>query len=219
MSAKPKSYSKWGTYDQCPRKYKYRYNDRIPVLHTEKSEAAVRGTRVHDSVEHLFKGERTDVDEEIQDYSEWLCSIKDSYDCIPEMRFALNNEFEACGYTDSDCLVRGFIDLVVKPENAIVAYEWKTGKEYPEHMDQKMLYGMVLLVLFPMVDEVSVTGVYFDQGNNRKIIYKRAMLGTYKWMWLRRFETMDSDSVYAPNPSFLCRWCDYSKDRGGPCSF
>ncbi len=219
-----KSFSKWATYDRCPRQYKYRYTDKVAVIRTEKGEAAQRGTRVHNSVEELFKGTRPNVDEEIQDaYGEWLCSIRDGYECIPELKFALNQEFEVCGYYADDCLVRGFIDLVVKPEIdgklSIAAYEWKTGKEWPEHLMQKMLYGMVLLVLFPQVDEVSVTGVYFDQGHNRKIVYKRAMLGTYKWQWLRKFETMDADKTCAPNPNFLCKWCDYSKAKGGPCSF
>ena len=231
MSSPAKSFSKWATYDQCPRKYKYRYRDKVAVIKTDKNEAALRGTRVHNSVEELFKGTRPNVDEEIQDaYGEWLCSIRDAYECIPELKFALNAEFESCDFDAPDCLVRGYIDLVVKDGKnsktgedvetpSIHGYEWKTGKEYPEHMQQKMLYGMILLILFPLVQEVSVTGVYFDQGHNRKIVYKRGMLGTYKWQWLRKFEVMDKDTTCAPNPNFMCKWCDYSRASGGPCSF
>lgn len=216
-----KSFTQWSTYDKCPRKYRYRYRDHLPRIVTDKNEAAERGTRIHESVEDLFNVKREDVDEEIQDtYGEWLCSIRDAYEYKPEFRFALNREFEPCDYKDEDCIVRGFIDLVVFPdEDTVAAYEWKSGKEYPEHMHQKMLYGMSLLIAFPKTKEVKVTGVYFDQGMNRPIVYKREMLPTYKWMWLRRFDTMDADETCAPNPTYLCNWCDYSKDKGGPCSF
>lgn len=219
-----KSFSKWSTYDQCPRKYKYRYKDRIPVIQTERNDAAQRGTRVHESVEHMLQGKREDVDEEIQEeFGEWLISLK-NFDNIPELKFAIDKEFEVCDYDSPDCLVRGFIDLVVMPEvdgvPSVAGFEWKTGKLYDSHLAQKMLYGMVLLILYPDVKTTSITGVYFDHPkHNKKIVYSRSMLGTYKWMWLRRFDTMDADNVCAPNPSFLCKWCDYSKGNGGPCSF
>ena len=214
-----RSFTQWSTYDKCPRQFKYRYKDKLPLPRREKSEAAERGTRIHESVEHLFEGKREDVDPEIADmYQEWLLSIRGP-DVVPELRFALDQNFEKCDYKDENCLVRGFIDLVIPFETVVHSFEWKSGKIYPEHAHQKMLYGMVLLILYPKVKEVTVTGVYFDQGENQPVTYQRGMLGTYKWQWLRRFEVMESDEVCALNPNFMCRYCYYSKAKGGPCSF
>ena len=215
-----RSFTQWSMYDGCPRKFKYRYKDRIPVVQGVKSEAAIRGTRVHESIEHYFEDKRPDLDPEIHDnYFDFVEGLKDNYEYTAELKFAINKLWEPCDYKDENCLVRGFIDLVVFPEGRLNAFEWKTGKEYDEHIHQKMLYGMVLLILYPDVKDATVTGVYLDQQMNRAVTYRREMLGTYKWMWDRRFSMMDNDEVCAPNPSFKCRWCDYSKANGGPCSF
>jgi len=61
--------------------------------------------------------------------------------------------------------------------------------------------------------------IYFDQGETHENQYDRNRLPTYQHLWDTRFSVMDDPRSYAARPSFLCRWCDYAKDNGGPCAF
>lgn len=216
-----KSFTQWGTYNQCPRKYKYRYRDKVVVSDRVKSPAAERGTEIHNTIEALFKDETNVLHPEIEEnYGEFFRSLRSTYDCEPEKRWAVNSAWEPCDYKDEDCLVRGFIDLFIRMDNTSVGvYEFKTGKEWDDHAAQKHLYGTVTLISEPDIKDVSVIGVYLDEQRNRTTVYRTEMLSTYKWMWDRRLAMLDKDDICAPNPSFLCKWCDYSKDKGGPCQF
>lgn len=215
-----RSFSQWAVYNQCPRKFKHRYTDKIATDYVT-SPAAARGTEIHNSIEKLIKGEAETLHPEIEDmYGDFFRDLRDKYECHPEQRFAINTNWEECHWKDEDCLVRGFMDLVVDvAEDDCTVYEFKTGKEWDDHKFQKLLYGMVTLILKPKIKDVTVVGVYLDEGRNAAVTYRREMLGTYKWTWDRRFDMLLKDKVCAPNPSFLCKWCDFNKDKGGQCQF
>lgn len=218
----PKSYSQWGMYNQCPRKYKYQYKDKLPAPYVP-SPAAERGTRIHESVEHFMLGQRPDLDEEIDDmYRDFFTGLRDEHEFIPEWQWAIGPEWEVCSYDNPSGVVRGFTDLLLWPDSkkkSLHLYEFKTGQEYDDHIHQKLLYALAAFVHFPDVKDVTVTGLYFDKGFNRITTYRAEMLINYKWMWERRFKQMDNDEVCAPNPSFKCKWCAFSKAKGGPCAF
>ena len=51
------SYSKIGTYEDCPRKFKYQYVDKLDVEGFESIEAFM-GTRVHEALEKLYEAKK-----------------------------------------------------------------------------------------------------------------------------------------------------------------
>lgn len=67
------SHSKLSTFEQCKRKYKYRYIDKI-IPEIEKSIEAVLGTAVHDTLEWIYisakEGNPPILDDVIMHYSE-----------------------------------------------------------------------------------------------------------------------------------------------------
>jgi len=30
---------------------------------------------------------------------------------------------------------------------------------------------------------------------------------------------IENDDIFAPNPSYACRWCHFRKNNGGPCQW
>lgn len=214
------SYSSFSTYKQCPAKYRYSYLDKLP--RSPMGPGAERGTRIHDSVDKFMQGKAEELDPEIHtQYGMWLYGIRTNYICEPEALFVIDRDWNFVEDGSEYAYVKGFMDLHTYKEDVEVnIYEWKTGKIYDEHEDQRFLYGTISLLMHPWADSVRVHGVYFDQKRSPASNgYSRDDLPFMIKEWDKRFKKMETDKHYSPNPSFKCKWCDFSKSKGGPCQF
>ena len=213
------SYSGIGSYNQCPSRFKRRYVTKEIVKEPpqDPSSGAGRGLRIHQSVEDCLSGKTKKVDPEIQKmYGEWILSIAE--DSTPELEFAFNNMWERVAFDDPEAMIRGFIDNIHKTDKLVV-HEWKTGKVYDTHADQRALYALACLLIYPEFETVEVICVYFDQGKNVNTHYNRAELATYKWMWERKINKTKPPQAYPMRPGWYCGWCPYSSKKGfgGKC--
>jgi len=210
------------TYKQCPAKFKYHYIEKPDVADLPSSPNMERGTRIHDSVEAFFNRTNEMLHPDIHaDYGQFLNSIREEgHTVIPEYKWGITWEFEKCDYDAPDVMVRGFVDLLVLPENKdeILIYEWKTGKKYPEHTAQAWLYGVAMMCHFPEYKQAQTYLTYFDQKDFVCVAYPRAMMFEYKPKLRREISMIADDEQYIPKPSFKCRWCKYSsRNNSGPC--
>lgn len=214
------SFSRINTFRRCKAQYNFAYLEKIDIPFVP-SPAMERGTIVHNSVEDFIKGLTEHLHPDIhKHYGQFFFGLRENYECMPEHRWALNWDWEVCGYDDEDCMVRGFMDLKLVPKDEnLQVYEFKTGKMYKDHDSQKNLYGTAALIEHPEKEWVDVTGVYFDLKDSRKISYPRYMLKEYKGMWDRDIKEIEECENFIPEPQFGCRWCRFSKANGGPCAF
>jgi hypothetical protein len=206
------SYSKWSTYQQCPRKFKLGYVDKIPVDFS--SPAAVRGTEIHESIEDLLLEKREDLHPDIEFYTQFFQDIR-PLGPIPEQAFCFDKDWEATDWDNPEAITRGFLDTHIPMEHTVL--EYKTGKEYKEHIHQRHLYGLAGLLLNPKAEEYSVINVYLDQRKNVESTYQRSGIAAYKAKWEKDFAEINTDTIFAPNPSFKCRWCQHERAKGGVC--
>lgn len=212
---RPLSYSAIATYKQCPAKFNFAYNLRLPK--GDASEAMLRGSRLHESVEHLILGKRDDLPEEIETYTDFFSELK-ALGAKAETPWGLDWGWQPCDFKDEHAMLRGFIDVELPLEEGVAVYELKTGKFYEEHHQQMNLYATAKLIE-TSAPEVEVINIYLDQQDMKTITYQHHMLKEYKNMWDRRINQIKDDTVWMKCPSFRCRWCDYSKAKGGPCEF
>lgn len=226
------SYSKIQTHKKCAAKFKFGYIDMIKMPRGESS-AMARGTEIHKSVEQFVKKESDQLHRDIREaYTGYFFSLRENYKCFPEVKFALKGgnlhfdpkqyeraEFEPCAWDDPGTVFRGFYDLKFTWDGGVAIDEFKTGKVYPEHMDQRMAYGTVALIEHPEIDHVEVRTVYLDLVNSVPVTYPRAMLPEYTGGLRRDIMKVENDTVFAPNPSFMCRYCEFSRQNAGPCQF
>ena len=49
--------------------------------------------------------------------------------------------------------------------------------------------------------------------------YKREQLEDLKVWVTGRINKIENDDIFAPKPSFGCRWCHFRKENGGPCQW
>ncbi len=214
------SFSRINTFFQCKAKYNWSYIDiqDVPFI---PSTAMERGTEIHNSVEQFFNRASDLLHPDIhKHYGQFFLGLRENYECFPEYRWAMDWNWEPIKYNSPDAMLRGYMDLKLVPEDDNVqVYEFKTGKIYPNHDMQKNLYGTVALLEHPENDHVDVTGIYFDLKQNRPITYSAQMLGDYKGMWNSQITEIESCEDFIPEPSYACRWCQFSKSNGGPCAF
>lgn len=209
------SFSRVMTYEKCPAQYNYKYN--LGLRDDGPGPAAARGTLIHSSIEEysLGNGElHQEIPQKIVDHInknlEWAEEV------FPEMEFAFTNKWEECEFNDEHCFVRGYMDNVYLSSTKVVVDEYKTGREYPEHDDQKALYGLGILTKFPQFDSVTINGVYIDQKKVKPTTYDRSSMTSMRYMWERRIGKLQLD-IYPARPGLHCRWCPASKGKGGPC--
>lgn len=211
------SYTKITTHDKCPAKYKYKYIERVPVPERPASPAATRGLTIHQAIEAFLKRETEEILPELSYYGQFLMSLREFPGLHIERGFGINDDYEIVPYTEAT-VFRGFLDVHVDAEGDHQIFEWKTGKIYPEHALQRMLYAIAALQLTNH-DSVVATSVYLDLKQNQPTTFYREMLDEYKEVLKRKINDIENDQQFIAKPSYLCRYCDYSRHNGGPCPF
>lgn len=207
------SLSSLGTYEQCGLKYKFRYIDKIP---DKPSEAAARGIDNHALIEGFLKGDIAMLPNVLSFYQPFLSGLK-LYPIFPEHRIGLARDWSPTGWKEA--WYRAVLDLKLVDGTGVVVYDWKTGKPYDDHYEQKEIYSIAVLQEHPEVSRVRAVHVYLDLNKHTERTYDRSDLVPRRQQWENRVAKMETDANYIPNPSWKCRYCSFSKMKGGPCQF
>jgi hypothetical protein len=151
-----------------------------------------------------------------------MMGLRQEKDVRPEWKWGITWEFKPCDYDAPECMLHGYIDCLVVPEPGenLGLYEWKTGKKYPDqHRDQGLKYSIALMCHFPDHPGVDSMITYFDQTDYDKIWYPQTMMFEYKPALRREIGNVADATRFPTMPSFKCKWCQFSRDNGGPCKF
>lgn len=211
------SLSSLGCYEKCAARYKYRY---IDGLIDAPGAAASRGTLIHSTVEAFIRGLSIELPANLALYRGFFDGIKRvDGDVLPEHKLALNEQWEPTDFSADNVWWRGVLDLLIVEPNRLTLYDWKTGKIYDDHDDQKEIYSLATLLHHPKLYEVRAIHVYLDLGKNREKTIHRDHVPALQDKFLRRVNRMQTDTDFIPNPSFMCRYCSFSAAKGGPCRF
>lgn len=213
------SFSKYSTWEKCAAKYKFRYVDK---LEEPKGDAMSRGSEVHSTVEAYLLGQTEMMHPDIHSYyGQFMFNLRNANVKV-ETKIAVDRDWKIVDWDSPDAHIRSVIDAHVPPreDGRVLTFEWKTGKMYPEHYNQRELYAVKLKCMYPTAEWIEVTGVYFDLRKNSSPYLHPAYYQEPKVeLWDARFNKLLRDEEFIPNPSYACRWCHFRKDNGGPCEF
>lgn len=240
------SYSRYQEYDQCPLKAKLKCIDK---LKEPDSPSGNNGTRVHaiaaswatnrvcvdDQTEHLRKEievllKTKKVPEDLKTFEKEFAALRARKDIIVEDQWAFNRSWDKTSWFNwKECWLRIKVDLhyveqIKRPKfktlTRVVIRDHKTGKIHSDHDLQRSLYALGAFLTYPDVDEVEVSHWYLDAGEESpKQVFKRKQFETLKKFWLKKTTAMLNDTTFAPKAGGYCRWCHFSKAKGGPCPF
>jgi hypothetical protein len=213
------SYSKYTTWDKCPRKFKYRYIDK---LEEPKGGAMSRGTEIHNSVEDFLLGKADMLHPDIHSYyGQFFTALRDA-GALTEEKIAVDRNWRAIDWDSTEAYVRSVLDIrmPMRDDGEVQVFELKTGKIYPEHYDQRELYAVKVKAMLPDAKMIKVTGIYLDlKQNSPTYLHPEYYQDLKIELWDNKFRTILRDETFIPNPSYGCRYCHFRKDNGGPCEY
>lgn len=211
------SLSKWSTFNQCPAKYKYQYVDKLP--RGTGSEAMSRGVAIHKTFED-FINHGAPLMPPFDRYHSFIDELKAHADAtvLAEGEILVDSNWQLTSDKDAAWII-SILDMSVVTPSIVGVYDWKSGKIYDEHKDQKELYSLMAHAKYPEAKRIEAHHVYVDLGKNTKLTYDISDLGPIRDRWTSNFKTLEYTDKFIPMPSFKCRFCDYSKAKSGPCPF
>jgi hypothetical protein len=212
------SLTKLKTFLQCGAKYDYRYNQRLPDI---SSLASQRGTQIHATLAGFIAGTNP-LEGPLEFYHGFLTALKDS--AVPlytEKKIALRQDWTAIpDSSDEKAWFVGYLDLYRETEDHANYWDWKTGKIYPDHLEDMEVYALAVMAAKPRLETVTAIYAYVDKGQKRERTFVRqAEYDTLKEKWSEKVRRMEGTTQFIPNPQFMCRYCPYSRAQGGPCPF
>lgn len=207
------SYSAVKMHEQCARKYKF---VRIDKLQDNSGEAANRGKMIHAEIETILKGGLPMLSDDIayldDKLARWL-KLK----AASEMTIAIDKDWNAVLYNDPTAMFRGIIDLYVENGPEATVIDFKTGK-HRDYSDQVTVYAALILACKPEIEYVKTVIEFIDLAKTDEYkLITRADLPLLQLKLKGRLENVEKDKIFAPNPSVLCNYCAFSKNKGGPC--
>lgn len=211
------SYSRWRDYEHCPRLAKYKYIDRRKE---PDSPAMARGTAVHKAAETWLNApEKLPLPESLENFRMEFNGLR-RLNASAELEWALTKEWEPTGWFDPNCWVRIKVDAyALKAGKIAQVVDFKTGKQRDSHEDQLSLYAIGALAHEPKALVANAELWYLDLGKKGGRSFARSSLTDLKAEWAGKTKALLSDTIHAPRPNESCRWCAFSKAKGGPCEF
>lgn len=240
------SHSRFVDYDGCPRKARYKHVDKmkepIPSPEDEPDHPLNRGIRVHKEAEDWLNAARAVL--RIRQQGESEEDRNTPFDPLPDSLETFTEEFEALAKDIENCHVeeqwafkkdwsitdwfgraawcRVKLDCAHLIADGILrAIDFKTGKFKQDMQDQYerqlSLYAIAAFIMFPDVHTVEGELWYVDHGEEHKVTFKREDFEKLRARWENNIKPMMMDEVYAPNPTFRCRWCHFAASKGGLC--
>lgn len=209
------SYTKIKMYMECPAKKRYKYDERIPV---ERNAAAQRGVDYHASIEQAIGGSEAPLADGLDFYSGYLQRLR-SLGAQAEFQWAVSRDWTHVGWDSEDAWLIGVADVWLPSVPTAHVQDWKTGKIYDDHHMQGEFYTIPMFTSNPEIQQVKATFIYTDLRKERTRNYTRHELEDLKRRWKARIDRMENDTECVPTPSMSCRWCPFSKAKGGPCRF
>lgn len=231
MSFKPLtswSFSRYGTYVNCPAKFKYGTLMKLPE---PKNAAMQRGADLHGRAAEYLTGKLTRLPKDLELFKDLFKALRAKKKKAPEQvvvedNWAFRKDWTATTWDDwNHCWVRIKLDNAELDGRRLIVRDWKTGQlraernqEYLEQLDLYALGGM--LQFAGEIDEVAPQLVYTDQGKIFEArVYPVAELKVLKKEWEKRVAPMFKDKTFKPKPSNNCRRCHHRKANGGPCQY
>jgi CRISPR/Cas system-associated exonuclease Cas4 (RecB family) len=209
----PASYSRLSCYEKCPAQSQYRY---IEGLRTPSSAASSRGTMIHEGIENFLTKKTNMLPPEAQSINVVAHIVREK-DAVIEHRIAFDRHFKkVVPWKDPTAWFRMVLDAAYLEDRIAQIQEWKSGKVWEDHKDQRRLYAIGAMGEWD-VDYASVTTYYTDQRSKLSILVDRGQCTMLVGQFNIRLEKMENEKHFAPRPGRYCRWCDFSRYKGGPC--
>lgn len=220
------SYSRLAQYETCPLQFAGKNVYKWP---TAGSPAMARGDAIHKGVAAFITGEASTLPRDAMAHKDMTDFIREVAALPKEMKqveqqWGFSASWKPTGWFDRKGLppvwFRSILDAGVMYEDATYeGLDWKTGKKYGSNMEQMETQAIAAFNKFPHITNFTARLVYLDQNEHEIAEFPKTWQVKLQDKWAKRAAPMFQDTVFAPRPNDKCRFCDFSKNKGGQCAF
>lgn len=212
------SYSRYALYAQCPLAFKLKNIDKVPE---PGSPAMERGNKVHKALASYLEGKATLPAEVKHPYQLGLYAEMQAFpDKLVEHQQGFTQQWKPTGWFAKNTWFRAIYDVALLYEDMTgEVVDHKTGKKYGSNDEQMELFGLAFLCQYLPATHVTTRLVYVDSGEEEIAEFAATQRDALKAKWEAKVAPMFSDTVFAPRPNDKCRFCNFSKSKGGQCRF
>lgn len=213
------SYSRWTVWNQCRLRFKLKFIDRLP---DPQGEAAARGARIHELAEKYTTTQRPGkLSPELRLYKEELAALRKSAGWA-EMMWSFDHDWNLLDeeWPDNVYLRIKTDFTLILPQETVKIIDFKTGRVRDgEYEPQLQLYAAGGAAAFEGVSRIEVELWFLDHHVTTRRAYTLDQARGFQRTWDKRFRPIFTERAFKPNPGNHCRWCPYSKSKGGPCKY
>jgi len=215
----PWSYSQLTCFETCALQYKFKYVDRALVAPGADMFYRDRGIAIHEKAEAFMKRRaKVKPPAELEKLVDKLNEAK-TFKARAETALFLNNKWEPVHKGGHWGVVKADIHWVVEGTLAII--DLKSGR-VRDYSDQGRIYIAGFWSLYAELERAYAEEWYTQTGETsprRRTFHNRTQVMGIRKEIEQRVRLMQSEESYDPTPSAVCRWCDFSKQKGGPCRY
>ena len=217
MKFAPYSFSRIDAHRHCPKKFQYKYVDKIPEGYTDRS-ALLKGGAVHSILEHFPDTSPHKLAPDFQHVvDKFLLTDKAKRllfrTSVREHDFGITENFEICEYNDKNAMFRGSVDFITMTDVGLILVDWKTGKakdKIYQDYTQLMWYAVYFFLKYTKINSIIISYVYVEHENiSNDLHLTRENLENYKNTLIESIQKIETDEVFPKNKSRLCDWCAF----------
>lgn len=146
-----------------------------------------------------------------------------------ELDLAFTSSWKPTEWRAKDAWVRMKMDVIhLLGEGVVRVIDWKTGRFKPADYDDALNIYAVGALTAGLGTRAEARLVFTEGGEF--VPEKPPKKGDAGWLeegdlvkaqkeWARRALPMLNDTMYPPRPGIYCRYCLFSRNKGGPCEF
>lgn len=219
------SYSRYAAYANCPLQFAEKF---LTGWKDPGSPAMDRGNDIHKASAAFVSNVADTLPREAMQNPVVLQTMQEIRS-VPtdkkqvEQQWGYTSDFKATGWFGADTWFRSVLDAGVMYDD--LTYElvdWKTGKRYGSNDEQMETQALAVMGRFAPVKHVTTRLVYIDEAGSNPFEFAE-FPATHKEKlaakWRNKVSPMFNDTVFAPRPNDKCRFCHFSRDKGGKCAF
>ena len=209
-------FSKLDTYRTCPQKFFYQFVAKLPQ---PGSAAMDRGSKMHENIEMYLNGWTQELLPELGEWKEQLDELKKK-DFKAEQALGFDKNWKLLSdWFQPGVWLRAKMDAKYIEDGKLVVIDFKSGKYRLPSTEQVELYAVAGSAMHPEIETVVAEFWFLDTGDFYKREYTKAALLDLRKQYENYVRPIYADTVWTPAPSAECRWCSYSKTKGGKCRF
>ena len=210
-------FSKLDVYRTCPAKFKYQFIEKLPQ---PSSPALARGSAIHEELESYLNGWQTVLPPDAEKWKEALDALKEQPTLKGEQALGFDKNWKLQpSWFGPNIWLRVKMDAYYFTPHELVVIDFKTGKYRVPSTDQIELYGCAGIELAPHVETVRTEFWFIDTEELYSKVYTREEALKPRKKFERAVMPIYQDTTWRPTPSRECRWCPYSKTKGGKCVY